>query len=103
MVLTGTVVPFGSTRSTPSSVEQKLRFPVDLGAMGAAPATNAALNVPPPPPVSPVARNVYPLLPVDPGIACASASSRKQPVAADGVQGDAPPRFAIEIAYPTVG
>src|SRR5579864_4498215 len=96
VVFTGTGVPSGCTRSTPSSVEQKLRLPVDFGAIGALPATNAALYVPPP--VSPVARKVYPLLPADPGVACASTLSRMHAVAAVGVHGAAPPSSAIDSA-----
>jgi len=101
VVLTGTLVATGWTRSTPSSVEQKLRFPVVFGATGAPPTTNAALNVPTV--ASPVARKVYPLLPGDPGTDCARALSSKQAAAADGVHGAGPPRLEMAAAYPTVG
>ena len=103
VVETGVEVAPGNTRKTPSSVEQKARFPVAFGAIGAPAATNAELSGPPPPPVIPVARKKYPLLPAEPGIACARALSRRQPVAGEGVQGVGPPKFVIAAAYPTDG
>ena|SRR5947209_19944328 len=93
---TGVDVPAGCMRSTPSSVEQKLRFPLACGATGAAPTTNAALKVPTV--ASPVAKNVYPLLPGVPGIDWARALSNKQADAADPAHGAAPPRLEISVA-----
>ena len=101
VVVTGTPVAFGCTRSMPSSVEQKSRFPVDFGAMGAPAATNPEIIGPGL--AIPVARNTNPLLPAEPGMDSASALSSRQAVSADAVQGAAPPSSARLGAYPTVG